>query len=150
MRTGRCHCKKKLIPWSLWAHAAKSSDRADQLLRESFLASKHGKFCPSPDCRGCSLPPESEAESSVSCTECHSLWCFKCHTVDHTPVSCDIARLWMEAVQRVREALPPPPVPVQVPTDSVATVVRSIAEHSFAPCPNCKITIEKSSGCMHS
>lgn len=160
-RKARCACRSCFIPWkTIWC--GDDGFLAENLLVQDFVLCQKGKMCPTPDCSGCYIPDvgsESEefgASFSVSCPDCHSLWCFACQVEDHSPVSCEMASTWLKTARVVQDTLAqaaapnPAAEPRTVSTDlNVALVANEIRENSFAPCPSCSVTIEKNSGCMH-
>lgn len=89
------------------------------------------KFCPGTNCTKIVEKTTNDELTDFKCTECDKLFCFECSKVAHQPIDCDLLQQWLDRLGNEDE-------------DSAMWI-----KLNTKPCPGCKTTIEKNSGCMH-
>lgn len=87
------------------------------------------RFCPGPNCSIVVHSKEVKAKRSV-CTQCKTVFCFKCGMDYHAPTDCLIIKKWLTKCADDSET------------------ANYISAHT-KDCPKCNICIEKNGGCNH-
>uniref|UniRef100_T1J405 RBR-type E3 ubiquitin transferase n=1 Tax=Strigamia maritima TaxID=126957 RepID=T1J405_STRMM len=86
-------------------------------------------FCPGLDCDVVIRAKEAKS-GRVTCSECKSIFCFKCAADYHAPTDCEMMRKWLLKC-----------------ADDTETMNYICA--NTKDCPECKFCIEKNGGCNH-
>ncbi|KRT83485.1 hypothetical protein AMK59_3084, partial [Oryctes borbonicus] len=87
------------------------------------------RFCPGPNCQVIIRSQEPKAKRAV-CSQCRTIFCFKCGMDYHAPTDCQIIKKWLTKCADDSET------------------ANYISAHT-KDCPKCHICIEKNGGCNH-
>lgn len=87
------------------------------------------RFCPGSNCPMVVQAKQLKAKR-VICTECNSMFCFKCGIDYHAPTDCDVIKKWLTKCADDSET------------------ANYISAHT-KDCPKCHVCIEKNGGCNH-
>lgn len=108
-------------------------DRWDGCMCMSLIPESQRVYCPFNDCSAMLVNDTGMAIKKTECPACRRLICAKCHVPWHTEFTCqEFERIGVEGEGRED------------------VLVEELAKKkSWRKCPNCKMCVEKSEGCLH-
>ncbi|CAF0775606.1 unnamed protein product [Didymodactylos carnosus] len=100
------------------------------LITNSFVeCNRNMRWCPGKNCTNAIKAPYCDAQL-VTCTSCHTSFCFQCSEQWHEPIKCKWLKKWQKKCRDDSET-----------SNWIAANTKE--------CPKCHATIEKNGGCNH-
>ncbi|XP_076901418.1 E3 ubiquitin-protein ligase RSL1-like [Bidens hawaiensis] len=108
-------------------------ERWENILCEALINESHKFYCPFKDCSVMLVDDGGVTITSSECPNCHRLFCARCKVAWHCGISC----VEYQSLKKGEKS----------PNDILITNLAK--EKRWMKCPNCRLFVEKTSGCNH-